>query len=215
MNPVIFSQDEVIEKVTEVLRRYRAERGMLFGSYAQQTATETSDIDLLVIGGPNFDGTDIFDIAEKLHRATGKNVDVFEACEVIRDSTIYKSIIGEKVEITDMERLDKICEIASRLLQYIERDNITKDELLNQQPIQWMISTPMYNIADEVSLISDEFKAQYPYICWDKFAGLRHRMLHNYYEMNWDIIGTMVYHVLPTFYDNTSDLLDYRPVFLS
>ena len=50
----------------------------MFGSYARQEANAASDIDLIVVGGIKFDPTDVFCIAEELHRALGKPVDVYE-----------------------------------------------------------------------------------------------------------------------------------------
>ena len=78
----IYTQDHLVEIIVSLLKKYHAERAILFGSYARKEAESLSDIDLLVIGGPSFDSTDIFALAEDLHQATGKNVDVYELCEV-------------------------------------------------------------------------------------------------------------------------------------
>ena len=99
MKPAIYAQKDIISIVLELLRKYNAESAILFGSYARQDATEESDIDLLVIGGPCFDLTDIFALADDLHRATGKEVDVYEKCEVYPDSALHQSILREGVRI--------------------------------------------------------------------------------------------------------------------
>ena len=95
----IYSQDRLVEIIASLLKKYHAERAILFGSYARNEADSLSDIDLLVIGGPSFDSTDIFALAEDLHRATGKSVDVYELCEVNQKSDFYQTILREGVRI--------------------------------------------------------------------------------------------------------------------
>ena len=72
---------------------------ILFGSYARQEADVASDIDLIVVGGSKFDPTDIFCIAEELHRTMGKAVDVYELREVNAGSAFYHTIMEEGVRI--------------------------------------------------------------------------------------------------------------------
>ena len=100
MKPVILALDDIVSIVQELLRKYHAESAILFGSYARQDATEQSDIDLLVIGGPHFDLTDILALADDLHRATGKEVDVYEKSEVNPNSALYQKILHEGVRVT-------------------------------------------------------------------------------------------------------------------
>lgn len=99
MKPAVYALEDIISVVTNLLRKYNAESAILFGSYAREEATESSDIDLLVIGGPHFDLTDVFALADDLHRATGKDVDVYEVCEISQNSALYQSIINEGVKI--------------------------------------------------------------------------------------------------------------------
>ena len=95
----VFSQDRLVTIIVSLLQKYHAERAILFGSYARKEADTLSDIDLLVIGGPSFDPTNIFALAEDLHRATGKSVDVYELCEVDQQSDFYHTILKEGVPI--------------------------------------------------------------------------------------------------------------------
>ena len=94
-----FTQQEIIQIVLDLLRKYHAESAILFGSYARQDTTEHSDIDLVVIGGARFDPTDVFCIADELHRITGKEVDVYELREINEGSALYHSIFSEGVKI--------------------------------------------------------------------------------------------------------------------
>ena len=95
MSDRVCTQDEVFTAVRRLLKKYHAERAILFGSYARQEA----DIDLIVIGGIKFDPTDVFCIAEELHRALGKPVDVYELRELNAGSAFYDTVMAEGVQI--------------------------------------------------------------------------------------------------------------------
>jgi len=95
----IYSRESLVAIISTLLKKYHAESAILFGSYARHEADTRSDIDLVVIGGEAFDPTNIFSMAEDLHRATGKAVDVFELCEINQDSDFYRTILREGVPI--------------------------------------------------------------------------------------------------------------------
>lgn len=95
----VLSHEELVSVILPLLRKYGAQEALLFGSYARGEADEESDIDLLVIGGPSFEPTNVFCIADELNRATGKRVDVYELREVNEGSPFYRSIFHEGVKI--------------------------------------------------------------------------------------------------------------------
>lgn len=99
MSAKIYSQEDITKIVVSLLGKYGAEHAILFGSYARGEANEASDIDLVVIGGELFDPTNVFCIADELHRITEKQVDVYELCEIDRDSDFYDTIFSEGVQI--------------------------------------------------------------------------------------------------------------------
>jgi len=95
----VFSRKKLIAIITALLKKYNAEKAILFGSYARHEADCDSDIDLIVIGGASFKATDIFSFAEDLHNVTGKEVDVYELREIDQHSEFYRTIIREGVAI--------------------------------------------------------------------------------------------------------------------
>jgi len=99
MSDHIYDQNEIYAAVVPLLKKYRAEKAILFGSYARQDADAASDIDLIVVGGEDFDPTDVLCIAEELHCALGKAVDVYELREINVGSAFYNTILEEGVQI--------------------------------------------------------------------------------------------------------------------
>ena len=99
MSDHVYAQDEIFAAVWRLLKKYHAERAILFGSYARQETDAASDIDLIVVGGSRFDPTDVFCIAEELPRTLGKSVDVYELRELNAGSAFYNTVMAEGVQI--------------------------------------------------------------------------------------------------------------------
>lgn len=95
----ILTREHLTEVIRSLLKKYKAESAILFGSYARQEADEISDVDVVIIGGPLFEPTDVFSLAEDLHRMTKKAVDVYELCEIDQGSDFYHTILREGVRI--------------------------------------------------------------------------------------------------------------------
>lgn len=96
---MVYTTEQLSQIILPILKKYSAQSALLFGSYARGQATHASDIDLLVIGGDRFDPTDVFCIADELHRATGKAVDVYELCELEHGSPFYNAVMSEGVQV--------------------------------------------------------------------------------------------------------------------
>lgn len=106
---MIYSLTDLRNMIIPIIKSYKAEHAILFGSYARGEATVTSDIDLMIIGGTAFDPTDIFAIAEDLHQLSGKaedlhqlsgkNVDVYEINEIDKASPLYESIVKDGIRL--------------------------------------------------------------------------------------------------------------------
>lgn len=91
----VYSLDELRALIAPLPSRYHASGASPFGSYARGEATPDSDLDVVVRGGADFDPTDVLAIAEDLHEASGKRVDVYEECEIRTDTPLHRSIEAE------------------------------------------------------------------------------------------------------------------------
>lgn len=111
------------------------------------------------------------------------------------------------MKYTDKQRLQKIYNNAEKLLNYISENDIKRDDLLNDYALQWLVTTPLYNIGENVYNISDEYKKANSEIPWFMIAGLRHRLVHDYDGTNWNIIVEVVFDELPKFIEQIKKLL--------
>ena len=96
MEGVVYTREELGGMVRPLLEKYGMESASLFGSYARGEADASSDVDLLLVGGEGFRPLAVFGVAEELHRATGKPVDVYEISELdpgpFRDAVLAEAV---------------------------------------------------------------------------------------------------------------------------
>lgn len=110
------------------------------------------------------------------------------------------------MKYSDRQRVEKIRETTEKLLHYVEAAHITPDRIFEEEPIQWAVTTPLYNIGEHVANLSEAFKAEHPSIPWVKIAGLRHRLVHHYEDTNWTVICAIIFDVLPDFWEDLKKL---------
>ncbi|MCM1096754.1 MAG: DUF86 domain-containing protein [Ruminococcus flavefaciens] len=94
-------------------------------------------------------------------------------------------------------RIKKIYENAVRLHKYIITNDVKKEDLLTNIPLQWLVTTPLYNIGEHVYNLPDEYKESHSEIQWAMISGLRHRLVHDYEGTNWNIIADVVFEEIP------------------
>lgn len=110
------------------------------------------------------------------------------------------------VKYSDEQRLQKIYDYAAKLCDYIKQHNITKENLINDYTMQWLVTTPLYNIGEQVYYLSKEYKEQHNDIPWSMISGLRHRLVHDYDGTNWNIIADVIVDELPSLLKQIDEL---------
>ena len=88
---------DILSSLAPVFRSYGISRAVLFGSIAKGTATDKSDLDLLVdskLRGLNFVG-----FMEAVRQAVGMPVDVFDVTHIEKNSRIEREIRSTGVTI--------------------------------------------------------------------------------------------------------------------
>lgn len=59
---------------------------------------------------------------------------------------------------SDQERLKKIISTWEKLSEQMRERSITSAQLLNDEFLQWAVTTPLYNIGEQVYQLTDELK---------------------------------------------------------
>lgn len=108
---------------------------------------------------------------------------------------------------SDTERLKKIISTWESLQRQLKARNITQEQLLDDEFAQWAVTTPVYNIGEQVYQLTPELKAAHPEIPWSMIAGLRHRLVHDYEGINWTIIVGVIYEEMDPFVEEVRRIL--------
>ena len=88
----IYSINDIRKMLTEVLNNTEVEKAILFGSYAKNTPTKNSDIDILIDSNGKIKGLRFFAIIDMIKEKFDKDVDVIEKTEINKGSKIEKEI---------------------------------------------------------------------------------------------------------------------------
>lgn len=102
MTTKIYSVNDIKKMLNEVLNSTDVEKAILFGSYAKNTPTKTSDIDILIDSNGKIKGLKFFAIIDMIKEKFDKEVDVIEKSEIDKGSKIEKEI--EKTGVVVYEK---------------------------------------------------------------------------------------------------------------
>lgn len=97
MSEKVYTIDELKSILKEILKNFAVKKAILFGSYATNTQTAKSDIDLVIDSEGKLLNIYFYGLLEDLVQKLQKNVDLFEISEIQKDSRIYNDIKNEGV----------------------------------------------------------------------------------------------------------------------
>ena len=109
---------------------------------------------------------------------------------------------------SDKERLKKIIATWDSLSVQMTQHQITREQLLQDEFAQWAVTTPLYNIGEQVYQLSKELKDAHPELPWSAVSGLRHRLVHDYDGVNWTIIVEVIFEEMESFITSVRAIQD-------
>lgn len=93
----ILTIEEISEKLKAVFSEYNITYCYLFGSYSKGTATETSDVDLLI--ATEVTGMRFFGLVDKVRDALHKKVDVLDFSQLNGNPDLLNEILKDGIKI--------------------------------------------------------------------------------------------------------------------
>lgn len=99
MSEKVYTIEEIKSILQNILKNFEVKKAILFGSYAKNTPTPKSDIDLVIDSEGKLLNIYFYGLLEELVQSLQKNVDLFEISEIQKDSRIYNDIKSEGVVI--------------------------------------------------------------------------------------------------------------------
>ena len=103
MSEKIYTVEEIRDMIQDILNEFAVKKAILFGSYAKNTPTSKSDIDLVIDSEGKLINIYFYGLLEELVQRLQKNVDLFEISEIQKDSRIYNDIQKEGVVVYEKQ----------------------------------------------------------------------------------------------------------------
>jgi len=98
-------------------------------------------------------------------------------------------------ERTDKDFLNHIAEAVRRTISYTEK--MTYDEFLEDIKTQDAVIRNIEIIGEATKNLSGDMRDNYPEIPWKGLAGMRDKLIHQYFGVNFDIVWNVAKEELP------------------
>lgn len=102
--------------------------------------------------------------------------------------------------------LSDILEAIQNIQQYTE--NLSFEDIRKSKMVRDAVIRNLEIIGEAVKNIPDEIKSKYPEIAWRKVAGLRDRLIHRYFEVDFEILWDVITAELPDLKNKISAILE-------
>ncbi|HEX3049216.1 MAG TPA: DUF86 domain-containing protein [Aggregatilineaceae bacterium] len=97
--------------------------------------------------------------------------------------------------LPDLTHLLDILNAAQRVLNFAE--NADRQTVEQDVMRQYAILHGITIIGEATRRVSDAFRAAHPEIPWNKMAGMRNRLVHNYNEVDLDVVWSVIQNDIP------------------
>lgn len=216
-----------LEAIRAYCRQRPIKRLLLFGSALREDFTQESDIDLLVEYAPeaDLDAYEIFRQQEDFSEIIGRPVDlgephslkpyirqeVIESAELIydvngiepgRSKPMPKKPDKDRLRLLDMRDAaeDAIQFATGRARADIENDRMLKSALVREVEV----------IGEAANHVSEATRALAPEIDWGKIIGMRNRLIHDYTNINLDVLWDVITYQLPPLISELNRLIEAK-----
>ena len=86
-------------------------------------------------------------------------------------------------------------------------EGLELQDLMNDDLLQRACLRSLEVIGEAVKNVSEDLKTQYPDLEWTKIAGLRDKLIHHYFGIDWDIVWNVITNRLPLLEDKIKKLI--------
>lgn len=107
---------------------------------------------------------------------------------------------------TQKEFLEDILEASNRAMSYIE--GMSYKEFLFDRKTQDAVIRTLEISGEATKHLSSELREQYTLIPWKNMAGVRDKLIHHYFGVNFDIIWQIVTEELPRISTHIKQILE-------
>lgn len=78
-----------------------------------------------------------------------------------------------------------------------ETRDLDYESLMKSETLKRALIRSLEVIGEATKNLSKEFREKYPNIEWKEIAGLRDKLIHSYFNVDWDIVWDVVTNLIP------------------
>lgn len=104
------------------------------------------------------------------------------------------------------EFLRDILEASHRIYAYT--DSLEYEEFLEDLKTQDAVVRNMEIIGEATEKLPDNFRQEYDLIPWRSLAGMRDKLIHDYFGVNFDIVWEVLKHDLPGLEERITEIIE-------
>jgi uncharacterized protein with HEPN domain len=95
-------------------------------------------------------------------------------------------------------------------IDYIRKkcENKTIDDLYSDEDLQHIVSRALEIISEASKNISPEMKSAHAQIPWKEMSGIRDKIIHGYFSINWIIVWDVINHEIGNLKSQLSEIQD-------
>lgn len=85
--------------------------------------------------------------------------------------------------------------------------NLGREQLESDPIISRAVTRSLEIIGEAAKKLSAEFRQRYPAIEWRKIAGMRDRITHGYFDIDYDVVWKVLQNKIPVLRDKVRDMI--------
>jgi uncharacterized protein with HEPN domain len=108
--------------------------------------------------------------------------------------------------LEDEDRLYHMLEAGREAVGYARGRK--REDLETDRPLTHSLVRCLEVVGEAASKISQEFRLAHPRIAWDDIIGMRHKLIHGYFQINLNIVWRTVQEELPALIAEPEQILN-------
>jgi uncharacterized protein with HEPN domain len=84
----------------------------------------------------------------------------------------------------------------------------TQDDIINDEIICRAVVRSLEIIGEATKNLSKDFTAKYPHIDWKHMAGMRDRLIHFYFGVNYEIVCDTIFNDIPELHNELKRIIE-------